>query len=210
MTRDPAKTCEEADRILGISFTIYTVVIPVVGDDSLLSLQLGEALFPLRALCLKNTPPHKKTIKLLAKMGLLNMLKMITWTESFQSCEIHHAFMAAAAGGHVDVLEWLHATFPELVPSDRMAICEGFISACGNGHLDAAKWWYDALHLTEEDAKSFNNLALWDGCANGHLDVAKWLHGTFHLTKACTLISITCNMTRFSAEIAGWLSQFYV
>jgi hypothetical protein len=40
-------------NILETSFIIYTVVIPVVGDHTLLSLELGEALFPLQTICFK-------------------------------------------------------------------------------------------------------------------------------------------------------------
>jgi hypothetical protein len=171
---------ERIANVLEVSFIVYTVVIPVVSDRSLLSLELGEALFPLQTICYKNRPTEKRTFHHLIKHGALKTLdaRLDTGVGVWHS-DIMEELEYCCALGRLDEIRWLHNTF-KLTRKDAndfaLAVC------CDHGHIDVAKWLHATFHFTAADARSDNNCALMWSCANGHVDVAAWLSDTFHLT----------------------------
>ncbi|EGZ05591.1 hypothetical protein PHYSODRAFT_452119, partial [Phytophthora sojae] len=96
-----------------------------------------------------------------------------------------HFFALAAAGGHVEVMEYL----------DNEGYSDSFkdaaILAIRNGHLEAIKWllrnhsYFSDTFMVEEAARCGRINFLHEGCttramdkaaSNGHLDVVQWLH----------------------------------
>ncbi|AGO85070.1 Ankyrin repeat domain containing protein [Pandoravirus salinus] len=74
-------------------------------------------------------------------------------------------FQCAAALGHIDVLQWLHAN--GLVPAYSSLMAE---SAAGHGRLDVLQWMTTHLADAQFDASVTQAAAL-----EGHLGVVEWL-----------------------------------
>ncbi|GAB9464698.1 hypothetical protein Gpo141_00002125 [Globisporangium polare] len=127
----------------------------------------------------------------------------------------------AAGGGHLEVLQWLHAHFPNERP--RFALSQaargGHLNvvkwlhskriegnaahamdyAASGGHLDAVKW------LHENRAGRCSTLAMDDAAKNGHLEVLKWLHE--NRTEGCSPNALAGACTNGHLEVAQWLFE---
>ena len=71
---------------------------------------------------------------------------------------------AAAAGGHLKVLKWLHSTG---CPWDS----ETSYCAAAGGYLEVLKWLHNTRCLWDEDT-------CFAAAEGGHLEALKWLHNT--------------------------------
>jgi hypothetical protein len=94
------------------------------------------------------------------------------------------AFLRSCCNGHLEMAQWLTATFGLTAEDARSKDNEALRSACADSEedLEMAQWLTATFGLTAEDARSKDNEALRSTCPYGRLEVAKWLVATFGLT----------------------------
>ncbi|EFA75566.1 hypothetical protein PPL_11071 [Heterostelium album PN500] len=100
------------------------------------------------------------------------------------------AMDAAAAGGHLDILRYLHDN-----RSEMSCTVKAMDQAAGNGHLDVVIW----LHENRSEGCSTNAM---DSCKS--LNVLKWLHE--NRSEGCTTRCMD-NASRSKIEIVKWLHE---
>ncbi|ETL92756.1 hypothetical protein F442_09239 [Phytophthora nicotianae P10297] len=101
------------------------------------------------------------------------------------------AMDVAAAHGHLDVVQWLHANRSEGCTTAAMDL------AATNGHLDTVEW----LHAHRSERCTVEAM---DGAASGgHLDVVKWLHK--YRTEGCTTAAMDNAGSGGHFEVVKWL-----
>jgi hypothetical protein len=174
----------EARRILLMSHVIYNVVILQMEMPELLTLELGEALFPLHDIVFRALPVRKRTLSVLAAHGALKRMKMaiLGASMSVDHKVVLDAFAESCRYGHLAVTRWLVETFHLTTDDARAHDNFALRRSCENGHLEVARWLVETFHLTADDARADNNYALRWSCGNGHLDVARWLVDRFYAT----------------------------
>ena len=82
----------------------------------------------------------------------------------------------ACAHGHVEVAQWLHATFVMTREDVLVDNCYAVSIACDEGHLSVLQWLHTTFEITPAEVRANNNCVLLDACIHGHLEVAQWLH----------------------------------
>ncbi|POM67167.1 Hypothetical protein PHPALM_16872 [Phytophthora palmivora] len=135
-----------------------------------------------------------------AKNGHLNVLNYLQEvdermvTDGFtrnRPTDTHDAMDGAAAGNHLEIVEWLSA--------HRSGGCTtaAMDGAATNGHLKMVQWLHD--HRPEGCTT-----AAMDGAArNGHLDVVKWLHN--HRSEGCTTAAMDGAAGSGAFDVLQWL-----
>jgi hypothetical protein len=208
-----------SDSVLEMSFIIYNVVIPTIDDRSLLSLELGEALFPLQMICFKNIRPINRTFRYLAERGALKLLQKFhphtqTGFRYYDSTEIREVFIACCALGHLEVARWLHAVF-HLTREDALYSDRGnsaLVASCANGQMHMLRWLHATFTLPLDDTLYGGKDALKASCKNGHLEVSRWLNDTFNLdiydlSEYISILQTTCKHGHI--EIVRWLQDTF-
>ncbi|RLN96148.1 hypothetical protein BBJ28_00013346 [Nothophytophthora sp. Chile5] len=98
---------------------------------------------------------------------------------------------AAAANGHLDILQWLHSELGVELAERTMA------QAAENGHLNVVQWLH-ANNCEHDDASALESAAL---C--GHFEIVRWLHDNLH--DECTRRAMTWAAGAGHLEIVQWL-----
>ncbi|RLN96149.1 hypothetical protein BBJ28_00013347 [Nothophytophthora sp. Chile5] len=98
--------------------------------------------------------------------------------------------VAAAANGHLDVLQWLYSEL-------GVALIEEVIAkAAENGHLDVVKW----LHFKGCKGGTWTM----DGAVQyGHFEILRWLHD--NLSEGCTEMAMARAANNGRLDIVQWL-----
>ncbi|WBR14811.1 Ankyrin repeat protein [Pandoravirus kuranda] len=97
----------------------------------------------------------------------------------------------AAAGGHLDIVQFLHANRCEGCTKDAM---DGAATA---GHLAVVRW------LHENRPEGCTTAAMDRAASNGHLAVVRWLHE--NRTEGCTTAAMDCAAAGGHLGIVRWL-----
>ncbi|KAJ8517994.1 hypothetical protein ON010_g18256 [Phytophthora cinnamomi] len=114
---------------------------------------------------------------------------MIRWLNNTAHKYKYSAVDAAASGGHLDMIQWLHVNYPNCF-STRTMDC-----AARNGQLEVVKF----LHANRPEGCTTN--AMNGAAANGHFDMVQWLHQ--HRREGCTTDAIdSCS----HMKILKWLN----
>lgn len=105
---------------------------------------------------------------------------------------------AAAACGHLAMVQWLHdhQTFLAIGRWLRKK-SNAMDNAASNGHLDVLRW----LHKYHYKGCSKN--AMDNAAANGHLEVVKWLHA--NRAEGCTIKAMNLAAKHGHLEVLQWL-----
>ena len=101
------------------------------------------------------------------------------------------ALRRACERGHLEVAQWLHATFALTASDARCANNAAFRKASASGHLAVAQWLHTTFELTGADERRFGettNHAFRLSCEHGHAAVARWLYQTFSIKIADVVI----------------------
>jgi len=111
-------------------------------------------------------------------------------TNSWWSSAEDSIYMAAI-GGHLAVLEWIHA--------NRAQMCRviAMNDAAGQGHLEVVKW----LHAKRSEGCT--SYAMDSAASHGHLEVVKWLHA--NRTEGCSDQSMYLAAQYGHLEVVKWL-----
>lgn len=109
-----------------------------------------------------------------------------------------HLIDAAAANGHLAMVQWLH---------DRLSIpaigrwlrkkSYAMNNAASNGHLDVLKW------LHKNHYKGCSKDAMDNAAANGHIEVVKWLHA--NRAEGCTIKAMNLAAKHGHLKVLQWL-----
>ena len=98
-----------------------------------------------------------------ARRGQLDMLQYL-----FENKVVATPYLfpidAAAAAGHLEVVQWLHRH------TETKCTEQAMVDAAGKGYLHIVQW----LHANRTEGCS--HLAMDCAARYGHLDVVKWLH----------------------------------
>ena len=110
----------------------------------------------------------KCNANVLAYASMYGQLRIVKWfyknrTWLKQTKYDTRVMNAAAANGHLDVIEWLHNNCTDGCTKSAMD------GAAENGHLDVIEWLY------ENRTEGCSTNALHGAAENGHLDVVEWL-----------------------------------
>ncbi|KAG1687477.1 hypothetical protein DVH05_005168 [Phytophthora capsici] len=97
----------------------------------------------------------------------------------------------AAKNGHLDVVQWLHATYPEINSSKAMD------HAAAHGHLAVVQW----LHVVRKE--KCTRRAMDGAAANGHLEMLQWLHS--NTSAGCTTHAMDLAAGRGHLKVLKWL-----
>ncbi|GMF44317.1 unnamed protein product [Phytophthora fragariaefolia] len=103
------------------------------------------------------------------------------------------AMDGAAAGGHLNVVRWLHENRPEGCTTAAMNM------AAANGHLEMVVW----LHNNRSEGCTTD--AIDAAARGGHLDVIKWLHA--HRSEGCTTMAMNNAAATGSLAVLKWLHE---
>ncbi|KAG1685609.1 hypothetical protein DVH05_007907 [Phytophthora capsici] len=103
------------------------------------------------------------------------------------------AMDAAAANGHLDVVQWLHANCSQGCTTSAMDL------AAYNGYLETVKW----LHANRKEGCTTD--AMDGAAASGHLHVVKWLHE--HTDGGCTTDAMDNAASGGHFELLKWLHE---
>jgi len=104
------------------------------------------------------------------------------------------AIQFAAAGGHLDVLRWLHERYWTEPSVDVMDV------AAASGNLELVKW------LHENAAATFSAAAMDGAAKEGHLSVVQWLHE--NSAAVCTTKAIDEAAAMGHLELVQWLDAY--
>jgi hypothetical protein len=124
------------------------------------------------------------------------------------------ALLAACAGGHVGVAQWLVDVFGFDARDVTGRDGEALVGACEGGHLDAARWYIEDFNLGAANAAVRNFGAFRESCAAGQLEVAQWLARTFKMTAAQAMAGDSdafiraCGSPR-ALQVASWLLESF-
>ncbi|KAF1321792.1 hypothetical protein FI667_g11682, partial [Globisporangium splendens] len=108
------------------------------------------------------------------------------------TCNVELAIEAAAAHGHLHIVQWLHHTFPNRKCTWAIEI------AAERGHLDIMTW----LHANSSIDRT-SMAAMDEAARHGHLEVVKWLHA--NRSEGCTTRAMDCAAQRGRLELVQWL-----
>ncbi|RLN43696.1 hypothetical protein BBJ28_00013361 [Nothophytophthora sp. Chile5] len=97
----------------------------------------------------------------------------------------------AAAGGHLEVVQWLHANRTEGCTTVAMD------GAAFNGHLRVVQW----LHANRSEGCT--TLAMNGAAACGHLEVVQWLHA--NRSEGCTTKAMDKAASHSHLDVVQWL-----
>ncbi|RLN91435.1 hypothetical protein BBJ28_00026043 [Nothophytophthora sp. Chile5] len=100
------------------------------------------------------------------------------------------ATVAAAANGHLDVLQWLYSELGVALTEEVIA------KAAENGHLDVVKW----LHFNDCESGTWT---MDDAAKNGHFEILRWLHD--NCSEGCTEMAMTWAANNGRLDILQWL-----
>ncbi|KAL3667621.1 hypothetical protein V7S43_007175 [Phytophthora oleae] len=103
------------------------------------------------------------------------------------------AMNVAAAHGHLDVVQWLHANCSQGCTTAAMD------RAAQNGHLETVKW----LHFNRKEGCTID--AMNGAAIGGHLHVIKWLHE--HTSEGCTTDAMDFAAVGGHFELLKWLHE---
>ena len=161
------------------------------------------------------------TLMRAALAGHLHLVQRVSrrHPETFDCC-CQEAMDSAAEFGHLDVLQWLHATRREGCTTDAMdmAACNGHLAivqwlhehrregctsnamdfAAQHGHLAVIKW----LHYNRHEGAT--HYAIDNAATSGHLDVIQWLHG--HRDEGCSQSAVVNAIHAGHEDVAKWLA----
>ncbi|KAJ8575116.1 hypothetical protein ON010_g4097 [Phytophthora cinnamomi] len=104
------------------------------------------------------------------------------------------AIQFAAAGDHLDVLQWLHANYWTEPSVDVMDV------AASSGNLAMVKW------LHEHTAARFSSAAMDGAAKEGHLAVVQWLHE--NRSEGCTVKAIDDAAAAGYLDVVQWLTKY--
>ncbi|TYZ62762.1 hypothetical protein PybrP1_004161 [[Pythium] brassicae (nom. inval.)] len=98
----------------------------------------------------------------------------------------------AARNGHLEILQWLHAT-------ERLSGCStrSMDDAAKNGHLAIVQW------LHEHRSEGCTTKAMDYAAKHGHLDVVQWLHA--HRAEGCTAKAMDLSAQNGFLDVLVWL-----
>ncbi|RLN43697.1 hypothetical protein BBJ28_00013362 [Nothophytophthora sp. Chile5] len=103
----------------------------------------------------------------------------------------HAAMDGAAANGHLEVVQWLHANRTEGCTTAAMD------GAAVSGHLHVVQW----LHANRSEGCT--TLAMDGAATNGHLEVVQWLHA--NMSTGCTSGAMSVAASDGHLEVVKWL-----
>lgn len=121
----------------------------------------------------RRVAPHTDLIATAASGGHLGVVQFLH-AHGVMSTPSPAALDSAAANGHLDVIRWLHATDRALFT----ATTDAMDKAAAAGHLDVVRF------LDEHRDEGCTEFAMTKAAIHGHLDVVAYLHE--HRTEACT------------------------
>lgn len=143
----------------------------------------------------------QRTMASVAGTGKLDMFEAVQKEFLKVSHEIKltpHLIDAAAANGHLAMVQWLHdrQTFPAIGRWLRKK-SNAMDNAATNGHLDVLKW------LHKHHYKGCSKDAMDNAAANGHLEVVKWLH--VNRAEGCTIKAMNLAAKHGHLKVLQWL-----
>jgi hypothetical protein len=119
-------------------------------------------------------------------------LAVLEWIHANKTQQCREDAMDEAAGqGHLEVVKWLHA--------NRSEGCTSYAMDCAasNGHLEMVKW----LHANRSEGCTYR--AMYEAAEHGHLEVVKWLYG--HRPNSRTPLAINAAVRSGHLRIVRWL-----
>lgn len=125
------------------------------------------------------------TLMTVCKNGDLAALKnTLADAQPDRMFDVNAAVIAAAIGGHLEVLRYLVEVGPTLGHNIDITAQNHFamIQAAGNGHLDVLQYLIELERRQNPhipDFMAYKHLAICVAVENGHVAVVKYLIGTF-------------------------------
>jgi len=149
--------------------------------------------------------------------GYLETAKSLQGVFRFGNDEVDNfALDAACAGGHMEVVEWVHDTFyPNTLRGRRDIVISALVNACEQGHLEIVKWLHRKYHLSVMDIRDRDpeapvivddgKAAVRYACCKGRIDIMQWLHETLHLEDEDVRKVATMACMSKQPEMMEWL-----
>ncbi|OWZ23970.1 hypothetical protein PHMEG_0001055 [Phytophthora megakarya] len=184
----------------------------------------GE-LWLLEYLNTRNMKPFKKTIRVAAMFGQLDVVKWLYWDR----VPIVDSMTEAAQNGHLNVVQWLFHTADDKFAAREISLEPVFVRAAEYGHLDVIQWlhtrWsgvcgtvvmdvaasgghFDVVQwLHENRTEGCSEKAMNGAAANGHFDVIKYLHE--HRSEGCTTRAMDGAASAGRLDIVKWLNDVW-
>ena len=106
------------------------------------------------------------------RWGLLDVCEWIVANTVYSfDCDsfLNHPQVLAAAGGHLDIMEWL------IAKKDIHPVAESFDTAAANGHLHVLKW------LREHRYTGVTLKTLWYAKNLNNHEIVKWLNENYNI-----------------------------
>jgi hypothetical protein len=127
-----------------------------------------------------------------AQNGRLDIVRL--FTESGIEYHPGRALNSAAAGGHLEIVKWLHFHQPEDArPGQAIDL------AARNGFLDVVEW------LHENTSEGCTTFAMNGAAQNDHVEVVRWLHK--HRREGCTNIAMDSAAANGNLALVQWFTE---
>lgn len=166
-----------------------------VAEDALWSAQLGSKWGTVRWI-FENCELEDPTIhwSAAARCGELTFLKYAYALDVGRPNK--DTMHAAATGGHLDVLEWLHSVVGLPLRSEAAR------NAAENGHLEVVQW------IRDNGCPGWEDGIMNAAASGGHLDVLTWLHD--NCSEVCDASTMYRAARSGSLDVVEWVNDHYM
>ncbi|GMF14834.1 unnamed protein product [Phytophthora lilii] len=171
----------------------------------------------------KHTAPPPDDMYLIDEAARHGDLEMMEWLHTERGDQLtYEGVMRAVDHGFLDAVEWMCATFPDVVTTSYIRMD----SAAANGHLAMIKWLHEhhgwctkqamnraagndhlevVKFLDENRSEGCTTDAMDMAAANGHLETVKWLHT--NRSEGCTQFAMDSAAKNGFADVVQWLLE---
>jgi hypothetical protein len=219
---------DDIDHVLNVSHIIWNTVVPITMELKDMSI-LGEAFFPLRALCYKAmaADEKKKRTEELAEYKELGYLKRNPHRNAKRCKASHNGAGARTRKRNAEIIDArVFGTvccanafeFAKWMKEKRCVSKIDFLSdtllrdCCELNRFEMVKWLISEFHIEFKHLHLFSPFIFLIACVNGHLDFAKWLYSTFREFREINLKISSGELRRLCIEgghahVVEWLDE---
>lgn len=220
---------DDINHVLNVSHVIWNTVVPIAMGLEDMPI-LGEAFFPLRALCYKAMAAPEKKIRaeeLASHKKKRNPRTNAKYTKATRNgraartrqrnAEIINTkiFGTVCRAGALEFAKWIREK--KCIPMSDFLAEPVLCICCNTGQIEMVKWLFsefdlDSGQLCYSTFWIFNSRCFYCACVNGHLDLAKWLYSTFQGFREVNFKTrinnprYTC-LSRGHAHVVKWLDE---